>query len=38
MDIPVLSLEYEAQAYRKLGRIERAHMLEKASQNRSERA
>jgi hypothetical protein len=37
MDIPVLSLEYEAQAYRKLGRIERAQMLQEASQRRSER-
>jgi hypothetical protein len=26
MDIPVLSLEYEADAYRKLGRLERAEM------------
>ncbi len=30
MDIPVLSLEYEAQAYRKLGRFERAQMLQQA--------
>ena len=27
MQIPVLSLEYEAQAYRKMGRFERAEML-----------
>jgi hypothetical protein len=31
MDIPVLSLEYETQAYRKLGRLERAQMLQEAS-------
>ena len=30
MHIPVL-LEYEAQAYRKLGRLERAQMLQEAS-------
>ena len=30
MDVPVLSLEYEAQAYRKLGRLERAQMLQEA--------
>lgn len=30
MDVPVLSLEYEAQAYRKLGRFERAQMLQQA--------
>jgi hypothetical protein len=30
MDVPVLSLEYEAQAYRKLGRVERAQMLQEA--------
>lgn len=30
MDVPVLSLEYEAQAYRKLDRLERAQMLQEA--------
>ncbi len=30
MDVPVLSLEYEAQAYQKLGRFERAQMLQQA--------
>jgi len=30
MDVPVLSLKYEAQTYRKLGRIERAQMLQEA--------
>jgi hypothetical protein len=30
MDVPVLSLEYEAQAYRKLGRFERVQMLQEA--------
>jgi len=30
MDVPVLSLEYEAQANRKLGRLERAQMLQEA--------
>lgn len=30
MDVPVLSLEYEAQAYQKLGRHERAQMLQQA--------
>ncbi|MFX1282561.1 MAG: nucleotidyltransferase domain-containing protein [Promethearchaeota archaeon] len=29
MNLPVLSLEYEEQAYRKLGRIERADLLKK---------
>lgn len=31
MDIPVLSLAYEAQAYLKLGRLERAEMLREAA-------
>ncbi|GAC1349272.1 MAG: hypothetical protein NVSMB27_20830 [Ktedonobacteraceae bacterium] len=34
MEIPLLSLEYEAQAYRKLGRIGRARMLREASHHR----
>ena len=33
LNIPVLSLEYEAQAYEKMGRVERARMLRKASQD-----
>jgi len=32
MQVPVLSLEYEAQAYQKIGRLERADMLRKAVQ------
>lgn len=31
MDIPVLALAYEAQAYRQLGRLERAAMLQEAA-------
>ncbi len=31
MDIPVLALAYEAQAYRHLGRLERAAMLQEAA-------
>jgi hypothetical protein len=31
MTIPVLSLAYEAQAYLKLGRLERAEMLREAA-------
>lgn len=34
MQIPVLSLEYEYQAYLKLGRIEKAQMLQKVLQDR----
>jgi hypothetical protein len=30
IDVPVLSLQYEAQAYRKLDRLERAQMLQEA--------
>ncbi|SRR6266487_1676528 len=30
IDVPALSLEYEAQAYRKLDRLERAQMLQEA--------
>jgi hypothetical protein len=33
MEIPVLSLEYEESAYRKLGRIERANLLKKYLEN-----
>lgn len=35
MQVPVLSLEYEAQAYRKMGRLERAEMLRRATGDRS---
>ncbi len=34
MQVPVLSLEYEYQAYLKLGRIEKAQMLQKLLQDR----
>src|SRR6266700_1212665 len=34
MQVPVLSLEYEYQAYLKLGRIEKAQMLQKVLQDR----
>jgi hypothetical protein len=37
MQIPVLSLEYEYQAYLKLGRIEKAQMLQKVLQDRDKR-
>jgi hypothetical protein len=32
MQVPVLSLEYEAQAYQKMGRLERAEMLRRFGQ------
>jgi hypothetical protein len=35
MQVPVLSLEYEAQAYQKMGRLERAEMLRRAGGDRS---
>jgi hypothetical protein len=38
MDIPVLTLAYEAQAYRKLGRPERAAMLQEAASRRMQDA
>jgi hypothetical protein len=37
MQIPVLSLEYEYQAYLKLGRVERAEMLREWLQNQAEK-
>jgi len=37
MQVPVLSLEYEYQAYLKLGRIEKAQMLQKVLQERDKR-
>ncbi len=37
MRVPVLSLEYEYQAYVKLGRIKKAQMLRKVLQNRNKR-
>lgn len=37
MQIPVLSLEYEYQAYLKLGRIEKAQILRKVLQDRDKR-
>lgn len=37
MEIPVLSLEYEYQAYTKLGRIEKAEMLRQALKGREGR-
>jgi hypothetical protein len=36
LDIPVLSLAYEAEAYRKLGRHERAGLLHQAALHRAE--
>jgi hypothetical protein len=36
MDIPVLSLVYEARAYLKLGRLERAEMLREAASRATE--
>jgi hypothetical protein len=35
MQIPVLSLDYEYQAYRKLGRVEKANMIKEWLQNHS---
>jgi len=37
MRVPVLSLEYEYQAYMKLGRIEKAQMLRKVLQDRNKK-
>jgi hypothetical protein len=37
MQVPVLSLEYEYQAYLKLGRIEKAQILRKVLQDRDKR-
>jgi len=36
MQVPVLSLEYEYQAYLKLGRIDKAEMLRKWLQGKNE--
>ncbi len=35
MRVPVLTLDYEAQAYQKMGRLERAEMLRRAAGDRS---
>lgn len=34
MNVPVLALEYEYQAYMKLGRVEKAHMLKRVLEKR----